>query len=53
MVLTSGAWFAKVMVGPAIRLLIATARHLGIPIVTRDAKIVAYAEQGHVQAVLC
>lgn len=38
---------------PADRLLIATARHLGIPIVTRDAKIVAYAEQGHVQAVPC
>ena len=28
---------------PADRLLIATARHLGVPIVTRDAKIVAYA----------
>ncbi len=38
---------------PADRLLIATARHLGIPIVTRDAKIVAYAGQGHVQAVPC
>ncbi len=39
--------------GPADRLLIATARHLGVPIVTRDAKIVAYAGQGHVQAVPC
>ena len=73
------AWFAKVMMGPAIceaaltpgiavdashlpgnlhgdpadRLLIATARHLGIPIVTRDTKIVAYGEQGHVQVVPC
>lgn len=38
---------------PADRLLIATARHLGIPIVTRDAKIIAYAGQGHVEAVPC
>lgn len=38
---------------PADRLLIATARHLGIPIVTRDTKIVAYAGQGHVQVVPC
>ena len=38
---------------PADRLLIATARHLGTPMVTRDAKIIAYAGQGHVQAVPC
>lgn len=38
---------------PADRLLIATARHLGLPLVTRDAKIIAYAGQGHVQVVPC
>jgi len=38
---------------PADRLLIATARHLGVPIVTRDAKIIAYAGQGFVQVVAC
>ncbi|HEY3815346.1 MAG TPA: type II toxin-antitoxin system VapC family toxin, partial [Caulobacteraceae bacterium] len=35
---------------PADRLLIATARHLSMPIVTRDAKIIAYAAAGHVSA---
>src|SRR5439155_10856228 len=34
---------------PADRLLIATARHLGMPIVTRDWQIAAYAEAGHIQ----
>ena len=38
---------------PADRLLIATARHLGIPIVTRDTKITAYAAQGFIQAIVC
>jgi PIN domain nuclease of toxin-antitoxin system len=38
---------------PADRLLIATARHLGIPIVTRDRQILDYAMQGHVRAVPC
>lgn len=38
---------------PADRLLVATARHLGIPIVTRDAKIVAYAGQGFVRVLPC
>ena len=38
---------------PADRLLIATARHLGFPIVTRDRKIANYAELGHVSMVLC
>lgn len=37
----------------ADRLLIATARHLGMPIVTRDAKIIAYAAAGHVNVVPC
>ncbi len=38
---------------PGDRLLIATARHLAIPIVTRDRLILAYAEQGHVRAIAC
>jgi PIN domain nuclease of toxin-antitoxin system len=38
---------------PADRLLIATARHRGMPIVTRDAKIIAYAAAGHVSAIPC
>lgn len=38
---------------PADRLIIATARHLGTPVVTRDAKIRAYAEAGHVRVVPC
>ena len=38
---------------PADRLLIATARHLGLPLVTRDRKIRAYADLGHVQVVAC
>jgi len=38
---------------PADRLLIATARHLAMPIVTRDAKILAYAAAGHVSAIAC
>ena len=38
---------------PADRLLVATARHLGVPLVTRDQRMLAYAEQGHVQAIAC
>jgi PIN domain nuclease of toxin-antitoxin system len=38
---------------PADRMLIATARHLGLPIVTRDSKIIAYAAAGHVLAIAC
>jgi PIN domain nuclease of toxin-antitoxin system len=38
---------------PADRLLIATARHLAMPIVTRDAKIIAYAEAGHMSVIAC
>lgn len=38
---------------PADRLLIATARELGVPLVTRDQRILAYAAQGHVQAIAC
>jgi PIN domain nuclease of toxin-antitoxin system len=38
---------------PADRLLIATARELGVPLVTRDRRILDYAEQGHVGAIAC
>jgi len=38
---------------PGDRLLIATARHLGFPIVTRDRKIEEYADRGHVGVVRC
>ena len=38
---------------PADRFLIATARHLGMPIVTSDRKIIAYAETGFVGVVPC
>ena len=38
---------------PADRLLIATARALTLPIVTRDEKIIAYAAGGFVQVVVC
>ncbi|MET0179326.1 MAG: PIN domain-containing protein [Novosphingobium sp.] len=38
---------------PADRMLIATARELGVPLMTRDAGIHAYAAQGHCQVVSC
>jgi PIN domain nuclease of toxin-antitoxin system len=38
---------------PADRLLIATARRLGVPLVTRDRRILDYAAQGHVEAIAC
>jgi PIN domain nuclease of toxin-antitoxin system len=38
---------------PADRLLIATARSLNVPIVTRDRFILDYAEAGHVDAIVC
>ena len=38
---------------PADRLLIATARALTMPIVTRDSKIIAYAAAGHLSVVAC
>jgi PIN domain nuclease of toxin-antitoxin system len=37
----------------ADRLLIATARDLGVPLVTRDQRILDYAEQGHVDVIAC
>ena len=38
---------------PADRLIIATARHWGMPIVTGDRKIIAYAAAGHVRVIPC
>ncbi|MFD1191746.1 MULTISPECIES: type II toxin-antitoxin system VapC family toxin [Phenylobacterium] len=38
---------------PADRLIIATARHLGATIVTRDQKILDYAQAGFVEALAC
>ncbi|HEX6441333.1 MAG TPA: type II toxin-antitoxin system VapC family toxin [Stellaceae bacterium] len=38
---------------PGDRLLISTARHLGAPIVTRDRRIIDYAEGGHVGVIRC
>lgn len=38
---------------PGDRLLVATARALGVPIVTRDRHILAYARAGHVRAIAC
>lgn len=36
---------------PADRLIVATARHLGVPLVTADRAILAYGRQGHVRVV--
>lgn len=38
---------------PADRLIIATARHLGLPEVTRDPRILAYARAGQIAAIEC
>jgi PIN domain nuclease of toxin-antitoxin system len=40
-------------VDPADRLLIATARHLGMPIATRDGRIAEYAAAGHLSVLPC
>lgn len=38
---------------PADRLLVATARHLDIPMVTRDPRILAYGKNGNVKTIEC
>ncbi len=38
---------------PADRIIIATAREYGFRVVTRDRKILDYAEKGHVMALEC
>jgi PIN domain nuclease of toxin-antitoxin system len=37
----------------ATRLIVATARHKRIPIVTRDSNIIAYARQANVAVIAC
>jgi PIN domain nuclease of toxin-antitoxin system len=36
---------------PADRIIVATARHLGCPLLTTDHEIIAYAQAGHLQAI--
>jgi PIN domain nuclease of toxin-antitoxin system len=43
----------RVLKDPADRLLVATARHLDVPIVTRDKRILEYADGGHVRVIRC
>ena len=38
---------------PADRMLIATARRMGMPIMTRDRRILTYAAEGYVEAIAC
>jgi PIN domain nuclease of toxin-antitoxin system len=38
---------------PMDRLIVATARHLGLPVVTSDRRIIAYAQAGHVDVIAC
>jgi len=38
---------------PGDRLLIATARQLDVPLVTRDSRIIEYAREGHVKVLVC
>lgn len=38
---------------PADRIVLATARELGVPVVTRDRLILGYADDGHVRVVPC
>ncbi|MFL6846596.1 MAG: type II toxin-antitoxin system VapC family toxin [Allosphingosinicella sp.] len=38
---------------PADRLLVATARELNVPLVTRDERILAYGKAGHVATIAC
>jgi PIN domain nuclease of toxin-antitoxin system len=38
---------------PADRIILATAREVGLRVLTRDKQLLNYAEQGHVQALAC
>lgn len=38
---------------PADRLIVTSARHLGVPVVTRDRRIIAYGRVGYVQVIPC
>ena len=41
----------KIQRDPADRMIVSTARHLACPVVTSDREMLAYADQGHVQAI--
>jgi PIN domain nuclease of toxin-antitoxin system len=49
----NSSFLPKLHADPADRLLIATARAVGVPIVTRDRHIMRYAQAGVVHAVRC
>jgi PIN domain nuclease of toxin-antitoxin system len=53
MLLTSGSLPDLAHSDPADRIIIATAREYGLRIVTRDRKILDYADKGHVLALAC
>ncbi len=53
MMLACGALPEPLHGDPADRIIIATAREYGLRIVTRDQKILDYAEKGHVMALAC
>ncbi len=36
---------------PADRIIVATARHLGVPLVTADENLLSYGDQGHLKTV--
>jgi PIN domain nuclease of toxin-antitoxin system len=38
----------QVLADPADRMIVATARHLGGVLISRDEKVIAYGAQGHV-----
>jgi PIN domain nuclease of toxin-antitoxin system len=38
---------------PADRMIVTSARHLGVPIVTRDRRIIAYGRDGRVRVIPC
>ncbi len=38
---------------PADQIIVSTSRKLGVPIMTRDREILAYADSGHVNAIAC
>jgi predicted nucleic acid-binding protein len=44
---------AGTLIDPGDRLIVATARHLGLPVVTRDRNIIAYARNGDVGVIPC
>lgn len=50
----AASWLPGEMHGdPGDRLIVATARHLGLPIITRDRRIIGYGETGEVSVIVC